>query len=237
MALVHFLYRCPRCGHDPTEGRQDEARCPKCGTRFRRSPEGLGRITVLESSGERREVPAVELADAIEDRGGPLTRARDPEGRLLYRARTESRTTHREKPVWHKGELLGSAEVRGPTRPGILAIDEDALELFPPGSAGGEGGSAPGDGDEARRGPADLQDLGSSGREPWQRWPLLEIRAVQTSSSSLQISPAEGGVVEFRFPGDSTRRWESLLHHALRQAFRRAGRGEIVEFQPRIRVS
>jgi hypothetical protein len=192
---------------------------------------------VLELSGERREVPAAELADAIEERGGPLTRARDGEGLLLYRARTETRTTRREKPVWHKGELLGFAEVRGPTRSGILTIDEEALEFLPSGPAGGAGGSASDEGGEGKQGPADLQSPGSAAREPGQRWLLLEIRAVQTSSSSLQISPAEGGVVEFRFPGDSTRRWESLLHYALRQAFRRAGRGEIVEFQPRIRVS
>jgi hypothetical protein len=68
------------------------------------------------------------------------------------------------------------------------------------------------------------------------RWPLLDIRAVQTSSSYLQISPREGGLVQFRFRSDSPRRWEDLLHLTLREAYRREGRGEITEFQPRILV-
>jgi ribosomal protein L37E len=74
---------------------------------------------------------------------------------------------------------------------------------------------------------------GEGGRQ----WPLLDIRAVQTSSSSLQISPREGGLIQFRFRMDSPRRWEELLHLALREAYRRAGLGEITEFQPRIVTS
>jgi hypothetical protein len=67
-----------------------------------------------------------------------------------------------------------------------------------------------------------------------QRWDLLDIRAVQTSSSSLQFSPLSGGLVEFRFPNDSPFRWEGILRQSLRLAYRAAGMGEIVEFQPRI---
>ena len=54
------------------------------------------------------------------------------------------------------------------------------------------------------------------------------------SSSSLQFSPASGGLVEFKFPGDSPFRWEHLLRRALRKAYEEAGMGTIVEFQPRI---
>lgn len=68
------------------------------------------------------------------------------------------------------------------------------------------------------------------------RWPLLELRALQSSSSSVQISPRAGGVVTFRFGTDSPRRWEEFLRRALREAWAQAGRGEIREFQPRIRV-
>jgi hypothetical protein len=68
-----------------------------------------------------------------------------------------------------------------------------------------------------------------------ERWPLLTLGAIQTSSSSLQISPKEGGVVQFRFEDDSPKRWEDLLRLAVRRAYRRQGRGEIIEFQPRIR--
>lgn len=68
------------------------------------------------------------------------------------------------------------------------------------------------------------------------RWSLLELRALQSSSSSVQISPRTGGVVTFRFATDSPRRWEEFLRRALREAWAGAGRGEIREFQPRIRV-
>lgn len=69
------------------------------------------------------------------------------------------------------------------------------------------------------------------------RWSLLDLRALQGSSSSVQISPPEGGVVTFRFERDSARRWEDRLRRALRAAWIAADRGEIVEFQPRIRAT
>ena len=63
---------------------------------------------------------------------------------------------------------------------------------------------------------------------------LLEIGAVQTSSSSLQLTIPSGELIQLRFLEDSPRRWEHLLEAALQRAYREAGRGEIVEFQPRI---
>jgi len=67
-------------------------------------------------------------------------------------------------------------------------------------------------------------------------WPVLDIRAVQGSSSSVQISPPEGGVVTFRFSSDSPRRWEDLLRRVIRDAWGEAGRGRVTEYQPRIRA-
>lgn len=67
-------------------------------------------------------------------------------------------------------------------------------------------------------------------------WPLLDLRAVQTASSALQISPLRGGVVTFAMVDDSPRRWEDLLRDRLKSAWRSAERGEIIEFQPRIRT-
>jgi len=130
----------------------------------------------------------------------------------LHRAKVEVRQTGREAPVRWEGEFLGFAEAMGETIPGILHLTEGALILWT--GKAGEGGS----------------DGGNS----TQTWPLLEIRAVQTSSSSLQFSPSSGGLVQFRFPADSPFRWETLLRHALRKAYQREGLGEIVEFQPRI---
>jgi hypothetical protein len=66
-------------------------------------------------------------------------------------------------------------------------------------------------------------------------WDFLDIVALQASSSSIQISPRTGGVITFRFSGSSCRRWEEALKSRLRSTWRRAGLGEIAEFQPRIR--
>jgi len=66
-------------------------------------------------------------------------------------------------------------------------------------------------------------------------WPLLDLQSLQGASSQLQITLRGGSVVAFRFRGDSPRRWEEGLRLALRQLWRETGRGEILEFQPRIR--
>ncbi len=68
-------------------------------------------------------------------------------------------------------------------------------------------------------------------------WPLTDLRAVQTSSGSIQISPLEGGLVSFRILEASPHRWEEVLKARLRDLWRLEGRGEIIEFQPRIRAS
>ncbi|MFW6205769.1 MAG: hypothetical protein ACOC5I_00890, partial [Gemmatimonadota bacterium] len=65
-------------------------------------------------------------------------------------------------------------------------------------------------------------------------WPLESVTAVQASSSTLQINRRRLPLVSFRFEDDSIYLWEELLHAALRAFYRRTGRGEIVEFQPRV---
>ena len=67
-------------------------------------------------------------------------------------------------------------------------------------------------------------------------WSLLDLRAVQTASAAVQISPLVGGLVSFRILDDSPRRWEEALKSRLRSVWRDEGRGEIFEFQPRIRT-
>jgi hypothetical protein len=71
---------------------------------------------------------------------------------------------------------------------------------------------------------------------PVHEWLLLELSAVQTASAAIQISPPEGGLVSFRLIGDSPRRWEDSLKQRIRRLWHSAGRGEIREFQPRIRA-
>jgi len=202
-------------------GEGDEALCPSCGTRYHRGSPG-GRIRILESSGATWEVPSYRLADAITALGGPLTRARTSDGGLSHRAGVELRKSQKEDPVRHRGELQGFAETLGPPQTGFLVLQDDVLAFLPPDMTGKKGGAKGGEAEDGN---------------PLETWDLMDIRAVQTSSSSLQISPKEGGVVQFRFQDDSPRRWEALLHLALRRIYRSRGLGEIREFQPRIRVS
>jgi len=91
---------------------------------------------------------------------------------------------------------------------------------------------------DAERGTLSLEEdtLRFRAPETVREWPLMELRAVQTSSSSLQMSPVGGGLVEFKFLTDSPKRWEDLLRAALKSLYRERGAGEIVEFQPRIVV-
>jgi hypothetical protein len=65
-------------------------------------------------------------------------------------------------------------------------------------------------------------------------WRLDEITAVQPSSGSLQLKISDQPVLSLAFPGGSPRVWEELIIAALRAQYRRTGKGEIREFQPRI---
>ena len=65
-------------------------------------------------------------------------------------------------------------------------------------------------------------------------WPLLEVTAVQPASSALQLKLRAQPVLTLRFLDCSVRLWERRIQHRMRNAFRAAGRGEIVEFQPRV---
>ena len=66
------------------------------------------------------------------------------------------------------------------------------------------------------------------------RWTLDRITAVQPTSSALQIKARGMPVAAIRFLEGSVRFWEFQLQERLRARFRAEGRGEIVEFQPRI---
>ena len=59
-------------------------------------------------------------------------------------------------------------------------------------------------------------------------------RGYRTPPDSFRIWNNDDTSQEFKFPEDSPFRWEALLRENLRRAYRAAGRGEIVEFQPRI---
>ena len=65
-------------------------------------------------------------------------------------------------------------------------------------------------------------------------WRHLDLGAVQASSSSLQLSLPDDQLVQLRFVDDSPRRWETLMRRLIAEAYEGAGRGRVVEFQPRI---
>ncbi len=72
------------------------------------------------------------------------------------------------------------------------------------------------------------------GRAGSGRWRHLDVRAVQAASRSLQLSLPGDRLVQLRFLGDSPRRWEVLMRRLITDAYECAGRGRVVEFQPRI---
>ena len=65
-------------------------------------------------------------------------------------------------------------------------------------------------------------------------WSLLDLTAIQLSSSTLQLKATRQPLVMIRFDTSSPKMWEERLQLAVRAAYARAGRGDVVEFQPRI---
>lgn len=163
-------------------------------------------IRVREPDGEPRTVPASRLVESIRDAGGPFPAAEGEDGSVRYQSAVRVRRGSDEEPLRYRGRLLGFTEKLGESRRGTLHATDDALELVRPGG------------------------------EVRSRWNLMDLRAVQASSSSVQVYTAAGELVHFEFLDDSPLRWEALLHALLRRAYRAEGRGEIVEFQPRIAV-
>lgn len=107
-------------------------------------------------------------------------------------------------PVREGSELLGFVERFGPKIPGTVRLGDDALTFLP--------------------------DSGGAERI----WRLLDVTAVQPASSTLQLKVRTQPVVTLRFTDGSVRLWEHRIQQRLRAAWRAAGRGEIVEFQPRV---
>jgi hypothetical protein len=187
-------------------------------------------IAVREAGGAFWVVPGHRLAATLDALGGPEPAARGGrDGVLAYQAAAEARWATEERPFRFRGELLGFAEGMAAPVAGVLRITDDDLVFREMPGSGGLPAIA-----RASAGGVPTPSTAVEGGALLHGWPLLGIGAVQTTSRSLQIAPRAGGLVQFRFPDDSPRRWEELLHLALRQAYRRAGRGEIGEFQPRI---
>ena len=126
------------------------------------------------------------------------------QSRLIRHAKADVRWVVGWRSIHDRDGYLNRIEIWGDPTPGEVALSPDALIWTPH-----EGEAV--------------------------RWPLGEIGAVQASSRALQVRGK--GIIplaQFDFENDSIFLWERLLHVALRDFYGRKGRGEIVEFQPRI---
>jgi len=213
MPISHFIYRCPSCGHHPMRHRKGAAYCDACSRSYAQG-KGRGMILVREGAGAPHEVPAWEVARAVDafakapgvtaavDSGAVDSDVIDSDA---IQTKVEFRRALSETPLYRRGALLGFVEQRGPRLTGTLTLEGATLAF-----------------------------RGDDGTE-WQSR-FLDLRAIQASSSSVQVSPVGGGVITLRFVADSPRRWEDLFKREISSAWRDAGRGEVVEFQPRIRT-
>lgn len=161
------------------------------------------------------EVPATALVDAIPG-----------EGDELMEASVVLRRVRQEEPLFHGGEVVGFVERYRERAEGVLRLDRSELSFVPSHAPSNGGGTPPGAG-------TDFEEP-STDRDGTLRWSLLELRAIGSSSSSVQVQPRGEAAAEIRFPNDSPRRWEEALKRAVARSWWVGGRGRVVEFQPRI---
>lgn len=183
--------------------------CPACGT-----PDGLasaGRVEACrQCQATVRRGPGATIV--VQRPGAPAETRPAWEWcdrlptltRTVLSGRVLLREADAARPLRDGHELLGFVERFGPARPGRLELSNDALTFAP------DAGQAP------------------------IVWPLLDVTAIQPASSALQIKLRGRPVMSLKFLDSSVRLWEQGLQQALRAAYRAAGRGEIVEFQPRV---
>lgn len=204
MAIRDLLWACPVCR---VEGGIRVARdgAERCTACGTRYRRGAGATIVAERAGEAaRALAAAAWVDLL-----PAIEATD-----RFRGEAEpGRPLHRER-VYARVAERSSVVRRG-------RAYMNRVERFGPPREG-----------ELLLEHDRLRFLGDGGTV--EEWPFDSITAVQPSSSTLQVKARARPVVSFRFPDGSARFWEELLETALRRHYLAAGRGEIVEFQPRI---
>lgn len=161
-------------------------------------------IRVAFPGGAPAELPPHVLTACIEAMGGALPDSSAIPAMAIRRSRVRMQRSHREDPLRWAGRLVGYVERFQEPVEGELRLTDEVLEF------------------------TDLE-----GRSV-ESWVLAELAAVQGASAAIQIRARDGALFQFRFPGDSPRRWESLLRTVVADARRRGGLGEVVEFQPRI---
>lgn len=152
---------------------------------------------------------------------------RDLEGEEFARKEPATlRTEIGSVPVSFRGTYLNRIERLGPPRQGVLELHPQKVVFHPAADP------------QDTTGPKDVtgsEDVtGPEGTTRPVTWDFDEITAVQPSSSTLQLSARGMPLAALQVPGGSIRLWEELICSALRHHYRSTGRGEIIEFQPRI---
>lgn len=212
MAIPDLLWACPDCARDrglrPT-GRHTFT-CDGCGTAFQR--DRAARIRATRPDGPTEVADAAAWVDRLPHVGTLLDAAGPGQG-TVRAARVRARPATKTDVVHGESGYLNRIEIFDRDRDGRLELTPDRL-IFRP---------------DAPERPSEAPTGVETGE-----WGLGSLTAVQASSRTLQIKVRERPLVSFRFQDDSVFLWELLLQEALRRFYREAGRGEIVEFQPRI---
>ncbi|MEJ2184486.1 MAG: hypothetical protein P8Z36_00950 [Gemmatimonadota bacterium] len=125
----------------------------------------------------------------------------------IREARATLRVAGAERVIQENGRYLNRIELFGKPQPGTLRLRPDAVTFHPD-----------------RQGSDEVT------------WSFEGLTAIQPSSHTLQLKGRGRPVASIRFENDSVRLWEELLMLAVRAFYRRTGRGDVVEFQPRISV-
>lgn len=187
--------------------------CPECGTEDALREESTGeRCTACGTCYRRGRGATIEAERAGGERVrrsaaewlDRLPEARPPGRGRRYTERVEARFARGQKAVRKRGAVLGFRARFGPTRPGTLSLTPEAIRF--------------------------QCDDHVADRE----WALDALTAVQSSSDTLHFKARGEPVAEILALEGSVRLWTERIKAALRALYQRTGRGEIVEFQPRI---
>lgn len=218
MPIHHMLYRCPRCGHDPLEGRKGRAKCSSCGTRFKQGRGSL--ILVRPLQGPVEEASATTLRADLEKLGGAGAGGGQGTGSsgesLLREAKVVFGTAGGYDVIRLWGEVIGFSERISWNGEGVIRLEGESLTFTPDGEAAVRDGGV--DPDTDRKEFACL---------------LGDIWGVQISSGAVQVTLERSQLYQFEFVDDSAKRWEDLLCLALRRFYIEKGRS-VIEFKPRL---
>ncbi|HSH45805.1 MAG TPA: hypothetical protein VK966_08115 [Longimicrobiales bacterium] len=211
MAVADLLWACPLCGADRgIERPRKAAVCWQCGASFLRTKGARIQATTAEGARETRS--AGEWVDRLPDPASLLDAA---EGEVVRIARVTARFAVRDEVVDDRGRYLNRIEIYGDREDGELRLLHDRV-TYHAASKGGKKGT----------GEASVPV----------HWTFDDLTAVQASSRKLQLKGRRAPLASFAFRDDSSFLWEHLLEAAVQRHYQRTGRGEIVEFQPRIRT-